>query len=166
VTRFDLEAFEQGPVWGGLDSYILTDVRARQSNLNIARPFSFSLNYLLQQASQLGPRLAGLLGRSTTSEAVLQAMGDMILKEKGDESYLQYFFSFVCYPRTDLHLASVLYVRSEPDDNLPALSDSKAMQGKPLISTAGVKSLRTVVTELDPYNPCCFRYCPRQSANF
>jgi hypothetical protein len=162
VTRFDLEAFEQGPVWGGLDSYVVTDIRSRLPKLNISRSFSFSLNYLIHQASQLGSRLAGLLGRSTTSEAVLQAFEDMMLKEKGDKSYLQYFFSFVYFPRTDLHMASVMYVRDAPggkvDDNPPALSDPKAMQGKPLYSSASVKSLRTVVTELDPYNPEGYRY--------
>jgi hypothetical protein len=65
----------------------------------------------------------------------------MILKEKGDGSYLQYFFSLVYFTRTDLRMASVLYVREAPGDKPPALSDPKAMQGKPLSSTASVKKL-------------------------
>ncbi|KAE9375878.1 FAD-binding domain-containing protein [Stipitochalara longipes BDJ] len=158
VTRFDLEAYELGPIWGGLSAYVLTDVHSRYLSLNIARPFSFSISHLIQSISQFLAKLAGRLGRSTTSTNIIQAFEDMVVKEKADESYLQYFMSFAYQKTPDLVGASVLHIRNKPDGNPPALADPVIMGGKPTYSTSKVRSLRSLVEEIDPYNMPGYRY--------
>jgi hypothetical protein len=160
VTRFELEAYELGSIWGGLSAYVLTDIRSRYQALNIARPFSFSLSHIIQSASQLVPKLAGRLGFSSTSTNVIQAFEDMIVKEKADESYLQYFMSLVYHTTPDFYAAGVLHVREKPDGNPPALADPAIMGGKPTYSTSKVRSLRSLVEEIDPYNNPGYRYSP------
>jgi len=135
-----------------MSAYVLSDVRSRYQALNISRPFSFSLSHLIQSVSQLIPKLAGRLGRSSTSTNVLQAFEDMIVREKADESYLQYFISFAYQTTPDLVGASVLHVREKPDGSPPALADPAVMGGKPTYSTSKVRSLRSLVEEIDPYN--------------
>lgn len=112
VTAFDLEAYELGPVWGGNNIHVLSDPLARRTTLGIQRPFSFSLRYLIQSLCQLGIQVATLLGRSTTSTAMIEALEDMILNEKGDESYFQYFLAFSYFQTPGVVAANVLHVHS------------------------------------------------------
>jgi hypothetical protein len=93
VAAFDLEAYELGPVWGGNNAHVLSDTPARLTTLGIQRPSSFSLRYLTQSLCQLATQVATLLGRSTTSTAMIEALEDMTLNEKGDESYFWYFLA-------------------------------------------------------------------------
>jgi hypothetical protein len=111
--------------------YTLTDIRTRCASLNIARPFSFSYSYLLRQVSQLIPRIAALLGRSTTSTQIIRAFEEMIVKERADETYLQYFFSLSYFQSLDVILAAVMHVMEKPDGNPAALADPKLIGGKP-----------------------------------
>jgi hypothetical protein len=161
VTAFDLDAYELGPVWGGNDAYVLSDTLTRRKALNISPPpFSFSLKHLKKSLSHLAAHVATLVGRSTTSTAMIQAFEDMILNEKGDESYLQYFLSFSHFQTTDLVAANVLHVHStppEPGTKPLALRDLQKL-GKAGYSTSSVRSLRSMVQEFDPYNLPGFRY--------
>ncbi len=74
------------------------------------------------------------------------------MKEKADETYLQYFFSLIYFPSLDLLLAVVMHVREKPDGNPPALADPKLIGGKPTHSTSSIRSLRSMVEEFDPYD--------------
>jgi hypothetical protein len=143
--------------------YILTDIRTRYASLNIARPFSLSYSYLLRQVSQLIPRIGALLGRSTTSTQIIKAFEEMIVKERADETYLQYFFSLSYFQSLDVIGAAVMHVREKPDGNPPALVDPKLIGGKPTHSTSSIRSLRSIVEELDPYNIPGFRLGPLQA---
>jgi hypothetical protein len=160
VTAFDLEAYELGPVWGGNNIHVLSDPLARRTTLGIQRPFSFSLRYLIQSLCQLGIQVATLLGRSTTSTAMIEALEDMILNEKDDESYFQYFLAFSYFQTPGVVAANVLHVHSAqpaPSTKPLAMLDLQAI-GKPAYSTSSVRSLRSMVQEFDPYNVPGFRY--------
>jgi len=160
VTAFDLEAYELGPVWGGNNAHVLSDTPARLTNLGIRRPFSFSLRYLTQSLCQLATQVATLLGRSTTSTAMIEALEDMTLNEKGDESYFQYFLAFSYFQTPGVVAANVLHVHSAqpaPSTKPLAMLDLQAI-GKPAYSTSSVRSMRSMVQEFDPYNVPGFRY--------
>ena len=84
----------------------------------------------------------------------------MIVKERADETYLQYFFSLSYFQSLDVIGAAVMHVREKPDGNPPALADPKLIGGKPTHSTSSIRSLRSMVEELDPYNIPGFRLGP------
>jgi hypothetical protein len=76
----------------------------------------------------------------------------MIVNERADETYLQYFFSISYFKSLDLVATAVLHAREKPDGNPPALADPKLMGGKPIHSTSSTRSLRSLLEELDTYN--------------
>jgi hypothetical protein len=85
---------------------------------------------------------------------MIQAFEDMVLKEKGDESYFQYFMSFTYFQSLGVVAGNILHIHPHPraaNADPPALTDLKTI-GKPTYSTSGVRSLKSMVTELDQYN--------------
>ena len=82
----------------------------------------------------------------------------MSLKEKGDDSYLQYFFSISYFQTFDVMVASVLHIKEKEDELYPALADKRVLGGKPMYSTSKITTLRKLADEIDAFQPPGFRY--------
>jgi hypothetical protein len=157
VTHFDLEVYQQGPVWGtGATLYAFSDNQLRFASLNLQRPFSFSIKYMRKKLGHVGNSIACFLGKCTTSTAMLQAFENMILKEKDTDPYLQFYMSICFWPRVDVIGASILQVHSEPVENPPAFKEVRDL-GPAIYGTAKIQNLSDIVKELDQYNVIGYR---------
>lgn len=153
VTRFDLETYRQGPVWGGNVFYAFSDSaerRARFKNLHVQSPPLFSLLTVTQTLGRLGARLACVFGKCTTTYKFMQVMVDMATKGEAHDPYMHLYMSVAYMPKIDLLAGGSCLVHTEPVANPPAFEEMATL--KAVSDATKVRNLTDLMVEIDYWN--------------
>jgi hypothetical protein len=161
VTRFDLETYRQGPIWGGNVFYAFTDMSerlARFKHLDLRRPPLFSLLTLTQMLGRLGGRLACLFGKCTSVSKFFEVMVTMATKGEADVPYMHLYMSFAYMPKIDLLAGSSCLVHTEAVANPPAFAEFESLT--PANDGTKVRNLTELMVEIDYWNTPGLRLVP------
>jgi hypothetical protein len=127
VTRFDLETYAQGKVWGGQVLYIFEDGPAKRDALSFRQPFPWTISGQARRLGGLIPAIACKLGFCVSSKKYLEGLVDIIMAEQKDP-YAQLYISMVMYAPLNAYMGSACLVYSRPEINPPVFKEFKALQ--------------------------------------
>jgi hypothetical protein len=153
VTRFDLETYRQGPVWGGNVFYAFSDLaerRAQFKHFDAQRPPLFSLLTLTQALGRFGARLACVFGKCTTTYKFFEVMVDMATKGEADVPYMHLYMSVAYMTKIDLMAGGACLVHTEPVANPPAFAEFESL--KAVSYATKVRNLTDLMVEIDYWN--------------
>jgi hypothetical protein len=105
VTRFDMETFPQGKMWGGYNLFIAEDMNTGATPLDLGRPLS-TLDWFAQKLGRLAVRVACRLGYCETSNAVIQAL-EKTSRDTSDP-FAHFFGIFFLVPKIKVYMAGAL----------------------------------------------------------
>jgi hypothetical protein len=116
VTRFDLEMFSQGAMWGGNNYYLLGDAEHRRELLSLPRPFDCTPSWFVQQVGSWLCQATYYLGYCTTFEAIITAFED-ISREENSDPFASSFITFFLATKVHFYgaLVSTVYSRFQED---------------------------------------------------
>jgi hypothetical protein len=115
VTRFDLETFSQGPVWGGHNYYLLEDVPDRKKSMHIACPFDWTPGWFAEKILTWAIQTACRFGYCSTASELVQAMELFAQTGLGSSGDIILSFAFVPTGRIWVACLNLLSTLPEPD---------------------------------------------------
>jgi hypothetical protein len=159
VTRFDLEAYRYGSLWGGMMVFLLEDLEERRSALGLRDQLQWTLQSIIIQLTKTLQQAACRLGLGTKSADVIDAFVRMASDEQTDPSaHIYAFFSWIPVQRVYLAGATVLY--GKPEANPPVFQNLTSL--KTLYTTNRISNMSDFTTEVENLNPIGLRSVPSE----
>lgn len=158
VTRFELDTYAQGPIWGGHSFYLLDDIPARKLNLHIQNKFSWTIGSLFQKLSHWTVRLACQLGYCSSINALLT---EFTAFTQSTDPLAQIILTFVFVPyNINTWVACLNRVYGAPDPDPAVFQGFAAQDRRSIHSTNRITTLSGINAEVDGMNIPGFRYVP------
>lgn len=127
VTRFDLDAYRYGLLWGGTNVMVLEDLEDRRSALGLQNKFQWTLHSIAIQLARTVQLVACRFGFCTKSMDLINAFVGMSNDEQTDASAHMYvFLSWVPVQRAYMSGATILY--GQPEVNPPVFQNFTSIQ--------------------------------------
>lgn len=156
VTRFDLDTYPQGEIWGGQNYFLLSDVHTRKSALDIHRKFDWTLSYFVQKLGQLINRVACMSGYCTTFDSIAQAIEKFSLDSQSDPLAQFYCFA-VLMPHIKVYGSGVALAYGKPELNPPVFNDY-TKELKHIYSTNRIANMSQIAEEVSSTSAVGVRY--------
>lgn len=157
VTRFDLEAYRQPPLWAGTDVNALSDMTSRRGALNLTDPFEWTLQSAKTQfGTKFLNRVFCLFGKCSNSKDYIDFMVKMA--HESDPNVHIYFF-LAWFPPLGMYGAGSTYAYVEPpkeEGSIPQAFESLPTL-KPFSSTARIANVSDIAIEVDAQNKYNYR---------
>jgi hypothetical protein len=148
VTNFDVDAFEQGPVWGGFPFYFFSDTRARAKTLGATDSFSLTSRLPMHLFGRGLEKLLCAVGRCTTLQKYFEAIVAMGEKSDAEEDEYYGFYASMAYnPSIDNFAGCAHLTHSKPESN-PAVF-KEFIELKAIQNPLGIHSLTKLITMVD-----------------
>lgn len=155
VTRFDLNTYPQGPVWGGHSYYFLSDVPERKKSMNIRSRFKWRLMWLVEEATKWFIRIACRFGRCTSVGDLLKSFEAF---SETEDSLGQIILSFAFVPYGfNAWVACLSRLYGEPKANPAVFKGFESEDMRSFYSTNRVTPLSRVNSEVDWMNAVGYR---------
>jgi hypothetical protein len=159
VTRFDLETYPQGQLWGGLNFHLMShkDVSARKAQLNL-KPTStsqFSVQSLVDNAVGLVWRVACKLGYCLPADRFFETFQNSSLALENDP-YAHILIGFVYAADVNLYLAVGMINYTKEHGGPEAFKDFSKFPK--FYSSLRTGSLKEFTLEDTKFNPPGYRY--------
>lgn len=151
VTRFDLDTYPQGEIWGGQNYFLLSDVHARKSALDIHHKFDWTPSYFVQKLGQLITRVACMSGYCTTFDSIAQAIEKLSLDSQSDPLAQFYCFAFLM-PHIKVYGSGVALAYGKPELNPPIFNDY-TKELKHIYSTNRIANMSQIAEEVSSTSP-------------
>jgi hypothetical protein len=156
VTRFDLDTYEQGGMWGGQNYFLLSDVDARKFALDIRHPFDWTPSYFVQKLGYWIVRIACMSGYCNTFDSLAQAFEKISINGQSDRLGQLYFVTALMpYAKVYMSLVALAYGQPELD---PPIFDDYTKELKHIYSTNRIANMSQIADEVGSTNPIGARY--------
>ena len=150
VTRFDLEAYRYGLLWGGTNVFLLKDLEERRSALGLHDKLQWTFQSIMMHMAKTLQRVACLLGYGTQSTDLINTFVQLASDEQTDASAHMYtFLSWLPAQKAYLSGAAILY--SKPEENPPVFHNFTSL--KTLYTTNRLANMSDFVSEVEKQNP-------------
>jgi FAD/FMN-containing dehydrogenase len=152
VTNFDVQTYEEGPVWGGMPFHAFSDTRARAEALGATDTFSFSSKLPMHLFGRTAEKLACAVGRCTTLQRYVEVID--LMGKKGDseeDQYLGLYVSVAYMADLDVFLGCSNLVHSKTEDDPAAFKEFLNM--KTLYNPIGNNNMTKMLAMVDKWQP-------------
>lgn len=160
VTRFDLEVYRYGSIWGGTSAFLLEDLEERRSALCLEDQFEWTFQSIMIHVAKTLQRVACRLGFGTQSTKVIDAFVGMASDEQTDASAHMYAF-FTWLPVQKVYLAGATIIYSRPEVNPSVFHNFTSL--KALYTTNRQANMSDFAAEVEKQNPPGLRSVHQQS---
>jgi hypothetical protein len=160
VTRFDLQTYTQGPIWGGFNFHLMSysDLTSRQSRLNLSSAPSLPfVHSFLSSTVSLIWRAACVLGYCIPVDTLLETWQNTTIDLANDQHAANTLVSFAYVADVNLHLGCTL-VHYTSTVGGPAAYGSISKLPK-VYNTYRNASIRDFCDEQKSLNHAGSRYC-------
>jgi hypothetical protein len=155
VTRFDLNTYSQGPVWGGHSYYLLGDVPDRKKSMNIQNSFNWSFEWIVEEIISWSTRVACRFGHCSSVGELLKNFEDF---SKTSDSLGQIILSFAFVPYgINSWVACLSRLYGEPEANPEVFKGFEKEDSRSLYSTNRITPLSGINSEVDWMNEVGYR---------
>ena len=155
VTRFDLETFTQGPVWGGHSFYLLEDVSERKKLMKIRHHFNWTPAWFIEKSSNWLIRIACQFGICSSVGELLKEFGEF--SETSDPlGQIILSFAFVPY-NLNTWVACLSRLYGEPEANPAVFKGFESLDNTSFYSTNRITPLSGINAEVDWMNAIGYR---------
>lgn len=155
VTKFDLNTFPQGPVWGGHSFYLLDDVPRRKKSMNLRHTFDWTTGWFVRRASNWAIRVACHFGHCSSVSELLRHFGDFA--ESTDRvGQIILSFAFVPYNLNNW-VACLSRLYGDPEVNPAVFRGFASEDDKSFHSTNRITRLSSINAEVDWMNAVGYR---------
>lgn len=153
VTRFDLETFTQGPVWGGHNFYLLEDVPYRKKSMGIHCTFDWTPGWFTEKFSNWAIQIACRFGYCSTASKLVRNLENFARGESSSSGDVILSFAFV--PVIKVWVACLNLLSGLPEPDPPVFRDFEGPQS--VYTTKRVTNLTGVMSEIDWMNAPGYR---------
>lgn len=154
VTRFDLEAYRYGLLWGGTIAVTLEDLEERRSALGLRDKLQWTIPSIVMHLTKTIQRAACILGFGTKSTDMINAFVQMASNEQTDASAHMYtFLSWLPVQKVYLSGATILY--SRPEENPQVFRNFTSL--KSIYKTNRLANMSDFTSEVEKQNPVGMR---------
>ena len=159
VTRFDLETYPQGKIWGGHNFFLAStsDISSRKSSLKItSSPATSVFSALYSTACDTLVKFACRLGYCITITELFSAFKNVVLAEESDpDAQIIAIFGWVW--QLDAYVLITNLVYNKPVEYPKVFEDHKPLIGRSVYSSMKIREMTDVYREVNSMNEEGFR---------
>jgi len=155
VTRFDLETYAQGPIWGGHSYYFLGDIPERKKLMGVSNMFNWTPGWLVETWSGWIQRTACRFGLCSSVSQLLEKF-DQFSRTKDPVGQIILSFAFVPY-NLNTWVACLSRLYGEPEPNPPVFKGFQSLDNQSFYDTNRITRLSGIHAEVDWMNQVGYR---------
>lgn len=150
VTRFDLETYRHGPIWGGTSVFAVEDLEDIKASAGIHDKFRWNFQSVIIRLISILQSGISRLGFGAKSRDIIHAFTNLA-REDREDSYVHAYIFFAWIPELRAYLSGTTMAYTRPEVNPSALKELTSI--KKLYTTNRVRNMSDFAAEIEKINP-------------
>jgi len=150
VTKFDLETYRHGPIWGGTSVFAVEDLEEIKASAGVHDRLLWNFQSVTIRLVSVLQGVISRLGFAAKSRDIIHAFTNLAHEERED-SYAHAYIFFSWIPEIRAYLSGTTMAYTKPEVNPSTLEELTSI--KKLYTTNRVRNMSDFAAEVEKMNP-------------